>query len=167
MIKQTFVTNCCKPSFHKVQKEREEKEKKEEKEKQKKENHCTGCTYSGLNQFNSEWDHCSGCFCRGYTMRLKPRQNHEENERQAYAGERGSAKWGSRWPRLGVELRLARQTDCSKAKVYEWLLLLEDGAVGLNCGKYQDNFRIFWNWAWNRPQNPSVSFLLLSNTYAA
>lgn len=100
-------------------------------------------------------------------MRLKPRQNYEENEREAYGGETGSSKWGSRWPRLAIELRLARQTDCSKGKLYEWLGLLEEVAVGLNWGKYQDNFRVFWNWAWNKPQNPSVSFLLLSNTYAA
>lgn len=49
-------------------------------------------------------------------MRLKPRQNHEESERGAYAGETGSAKWGSKWPKLGAELRLARQTGQIAAK---------------------------------------------------
>lgn len=97
-------------------------------------------------------------------MRLKPRQNHEENERGPCAGETGSAKWGSRWPRSELELRLASQRDCSEAKVYERLWLLEDGAVGLNCEKYQGNFIVFWNWAWNRPQNLCVISCLIKYT---
>lgn len=38
--------------------------------------------------------------------------------------EKDTDKCCSRWPRLGIELTLARQSDCSKTKAYDWVGIL-------------------------------------------
>lgn len=88
-------------------------------------------------------------------MDLKLRQNHAE-------------KWKkSLYKRPIQKLQQAAQTgDRTETGQTKWLQqdkslwlgwILEDGAAGLNGGKYLGNFKLFWSWTCNRPQNPSVS----------